>query len=249
MEQTETGFDSDLSELEYETVSSLRKELMRKYEASDVTVGEFRGDLAELAERYVSTYQGTFEFVQDLVISQRKYGYLTPGQAKGALNCIVAEYNRYIERRRAQESEETFEVDLTSVKWRIPDGKFTLVRGGEANKTYKIKTLDQDHCDRYQKPTGTRMMMFLSGPDNQSDYSLCAWVMPNGKLVPRGEYKEGTPLMIGAQMLLDMDRSGALATAKAFALWSNRCAICGAELTDATSIEMGIGPICRSKFF
>lgn len=245
----ETSLDSKLDEIKYEAVAELRKQLGQKFGADDLLYGEYRGELAEIAHEYTRTYTGSFEYMQDMALALRQYGHLTPNQAKGVLNCIVAEWNRA--QARKQEKEDTlFEVQLPAKGgWVIPDGKFTLVREGEANKTYKIKTLDKDHQDRYRKPAGTRMMFFLNGPDNQSDYAFFAWVTPQGNLTPRGEYQHGTPLMNGARMLLDMDKSGALDTAKAFALWSNRCAICGAELTDADSIAAAMGPICRSKFF
>lgn len=241
--------DSNLDEMQYSAVRLLRGQLGRKFEIEDLLHGEYREELTDIAEKYVETYRGTFEFVQDVARAVRKYHNLTPNQAKGLLNCIVAEWSRELERRK---TEEEFNLDLelpaTPREWEIPDGKFTLVRAGEENRTYKIKTLDQEHCDRYHKPTGTRMLMFLNGPDNLRDYALFAWVTPNGKVQPRAPFKSGTPLMNGAQFLINADRKEALRTAKAFALMSNQCAICGAELTDQDSIEMGIGPICASKF-
>ena len=38
------------------------------------------------------------------------------------------------------------------------------------------------------------------------------------------------------------------AAAKAYGARTGECSCCGRELTNAESIELGIGPICRDKF-
>lgn len=68
-------------------------------------------------------------------------------------------------------------------------------------------------------------------------------------LVPSGTAKRGS--WIYQPGLIDQLKGAKPATLKLMALYgqgTGTCGICGAELTNAESIERGIGPICASKF-
>lgn len=51
-----------------------------------------------------------------------------------------------------------------------------------------------------------------------------------------------------ARFVADLIRVDALAAAQAFAAHYTCCAVCGAELSDETSVALGLGPVCRGRF-
>lgn len=52
----------------------------------------------------------------------------------------------------------------------------------------------------------------------------------------------------GVVRLLNSDHKMSLEQAAAYGKATGRCCVCCAELTNPESIELGIGPICRTKF-
>lgn len=56
------------------------------------------------------------------------------------------------------------------------------------------------------------------------------------------EYAPGAIFRLTPAMRMDFDR------AKALTIRYGRCIVCGRKLKDATSVERGIGPVCRESF-
>lgn len=237
--------DSALTEFNYQTIVKMRDLQDRPFAAEDLVAGEHRGILEEVAETYVKTYKGTFEYVQDVALQYKQRGYLTAGQAKGILNCVVAEW-----RRRPKDAEIVQTVDaVVPDGFLIPEGKYTIVRSdAKYGHTLKIRNLSQEQTQKYGLPEGSRIISYLSGSDNLRDYTAFAFVLPNRSLRLYERFKQDTLLQQNAINLLTMNREGVLQTTEAFALKSGRCSICGAELTQEQSILWGMGPICRKKF-
>ena len=69
-------------------------------------------------------------------------------------------------------------------------------------------------------------------------------VYGNGKIYKKGEEIK-TDAAIGAAWILSKVEAGADLTAKAHFYHLGKCLVCGRTLTDATSIQIGIGPKCR----
>lgn len=245
--------DSDLSWKEYITVAHIQKQNDRKFIEEDLLYGEDRAILIDAAETYAKTYRGKFEFMLDMRAYMLRKGYLSPGMAKGTLNCIVAEWRRVNEtlesRERARELAKTDHPAGPKNEFRIPEGKYTVVRPNGEYHTLQIRDLSERQLEKYDKVAGTRIISYLNGPDNTSDYKAFGWIWPDGSLQVWGRFKNDSSLVEDANSLLSMNRDGVLNTTEAYALKSGRCSQCGRELTVEESIQYGMGPVCRGRFF
>lgn len=243
---TDLKFDSDLTIREYIAVGQIKGELGRKFEESDLFYHDEREFLTETAEGYANTYQGTFEFMVDMRTNFRRKGMLSPGMAKGVLNCIAAEWGRHQrlleQRERARETAKT-DHPVVQTDFTLPSGTYTLVKGSE-HRTFKIKDIE---VERYDKPEGTRMLAFMSGPDNERSFAGFAWIWPDGGLQIWGRFRNDSDLARDAETLMGIDKEGARGAMEAYAIASGRCSICGQKLTVPASLHRGIGPICAEN--
>lgn len=117
----------------------------------------------------------------------------------------------------------------------LPQGYFTVVLEGEGHRTFRVKD-----ASAQSKLHGKRIISFLAGPDNTSDYNGFGFVTASGVQV-WSRFKTQSVLTDAVDILLgDVE-----AAQKGYAMASGNCYICGRLLTDPTSIELGIGPKCR----
>lgn len=235
----ETQFESALELRQYEGVVELRKENARPFEPVDLLTGDYREELMEIAETYLSTYTGKFGFVQDVALDLRRKGVISANQAKGVLNCVVSEWNR----RPKEESK--LVVENT---WTLPDGRYTLVRENGTHRTLKIRK--RGNWFERGLPEGTRTISFLSGPDNTTNYNGFGDVLPNGEVRFWNRFRDDSILAEDTRMFLSMTKKDAIqATNNNVTIMKmTTCAICGRDLTNPSSISRGIGPECIKKF-
>lgn len=95
-------------------------------------------------------------------------------------------------------------------------------------------------------------LVFSSAPPTGKNPG-CVYVKVNGeyqgKISQEGRYYASQDaLKTVATQVADIGRDP-LAAAIAHGRKTGQCACCGKELTNAESIDLGIGPICREKFF
>lgn len=121
----------------------------------------------------------------------------------------------------------------------IGKGYFT-VTDDEGHRTFRVSP-DQKWCD------GKTTISVLAGPSNEFSYKGCGFVTDTGVQL-WAKYRSDSRMASLIERLV-ADAAGALQLtlemAKQHVLTSENCFVCGRLLTDPTSIEMGIGPICR----
>jgi hypothetical protein len=124
----------------------------------------------------------------------------------------------------------------------IEDGRYTIEFAGGDYRTLRV------HTNTTQGSTffGKRVVSFLSGPDNGSDYTGCAFLGDDGKAHLWKRFHDDGRLAEAVRVLEDPAKAAALGLA--YALKSNNCWKCGRELTVPASITRGLGPICADKF-
>ncbi len=122
----------------------------------------------------------------------------------------------------------------------IGKGYFT-VTDDEGHRTFRV-TPDQKWCD------GKTTISVLAGPSNEFSYNGVGFVTNTGVQM-WAKYRSDSRMASLIERLV-ADAAGALQLtlemAKQHVLTSENCFVCGRLLTDPTSIEMGIGPICRA---
>lgn len=128
------------------------------------------------------------------------------------------------------------------VKPRLFPGRYTIVLNDKGDyRTLRIK----DCPAKFNKPDGTQIAEYLRGPDNGSDYTGFAFVLPNGMYSLWGSYK-GDGLTPNALRVL-LDDADPIRFGEAYALKSGTCFHCGRDLTVPDSVKRGLGPICAAK--
>jgi Family of unknown function (DUF6011) len=157
---------------------------------------------------------------------------LSERQMAAAKNC-VAKYNAS-KQAAAQREEQAVSVDISAVERMLSNGKRTLqnpkVRLLGANDQVFVLSL----APAYGKNAGA--IYVKSGEDYLGKIF-------GGKFIRAG----------ACSMLQESDLVAACCrpeeSAVAYGRAYGNCSCCGRELTNALSIELGIGPICREKFF
>lgn len=126
-------------------------------------------------------------------------------------------------------------LDLSAVV----TGTFTLVREDGTWLTVRVQE-PRLKADR----DGRRFVAYLSGTDNESDYTRFATIAPDGlasiwaRFADRDDYRSALAHLAG------LDADGQRGGMYQYALESGCCARCGRTLTVPASIANGIGPEC-----
>jgi hypothetical protein len=136
----------------------------------------------------------------------------------------------------------------------ILNGFFTL-RNEETgeHRTFRVRT----QAEKAKFAPGSRVIGLLTGPDNEADYTGFGFVI-NGDRVAvwksRRGHGDGWALWSKWEKLAHMfttlvlgRKSPHFDAAKYSVKLAKRCLRCNRPLTDPISIDLGIGPVCRTK--
>jgi hypothetical protein len=190
-----------------------------------------------VAETFVRNYKGRFDFLIDLQLSLHERGFLSVPQQRGALNCYLADWKR----RRKQKAEVTInldEVNVAQVEKFLHDGIYTVIFNEDEDDYVTIKIGPSWMQDA---PEGEQVAMYLTGPDNESDYQGFAFI--RGKWFNMWKrFQMNERLQEALNILMNSDDP--IQYGAAYALKSNRCWRCNHVLTVPASISRGLGPIC-----
>jgi hypothetical protein len=206
-----------------------RKGLGRKFEVADV-VANYK-ILHQAAVDYLHEYGGDFEFLLQMQEELEKSDKLSAGQVKGVLNCLAADRNYKVD-ETPSEGTPYIGDELVPV---VPNGTYTVV-DNDSRTTIRVKD-----CKFGDFPPGTQVAEFLSGPDNEADYTGFAFVQ--GSVVKIWTRYKGSEKLKRAMDILM--RPGKYKEAgEQYAIKSNRCWRCNRKLTVPTSVHRGLGPEC-----
>lgn len=209
--------------------------LGRKFEPTDI---QEDAQLGALAAAFVSSFEETGaktdDFMSSLQYALQKYGSITAGQAKGALNVAVANA-RYAARSQQTEPEEAADVR------RIPNGSYTIVLEDDTHVTLDIR--DDFRAKRDSRHAGKQMVSYLYGPDNTHDFKGFAFL--NGSTAHCWKSFSGDNRISEALLtLVNCDQEALWAGRLAYAMASGSCSRCHRKLTVPASVYRGLGPEC-----
>lgn len=124
----------------------------------------------------------------------------------------------------------------------IKDGYYTiLLKDGDNDDGYvtiRVKSITDG-----SKFNGKRIVSFLSGPDNENDYTGFAFLYKEQSIVIWSRFRNNERLGRAIHGLV-LNHLGAGET---YALKSGRCCICGRTLTVPASLYRGMGPVCAGR--
>lgn len=134
----------------------------------------------------------------------------------------------------------------TPVVPQCKNGTYTIV----LDETGDYRTIKlSDVPESYGKPQGTQIASFLSGSDNETNYTGFAFVTGTQFIIWKSLLaKSAIPLRKALTILLSAERETQIDMGHAYAIESNKCFICGRTLTVPTSLHRGMGPICAEKY-
>ncbi len=128
------------------------------------------------------------------------------------------------------------EIQRPIGKAKLNDGIYTVVMPDGQRKTIRVRT----------KVGGTfggrTILAYLSGSDNEKDYTGFAFLSEDGTRVFMWRRFENSGLLPFANVLLQNPEEAGMA----YALESGRCYRCGRKLTVPASIHRGLGPDCAA---
>lgn len=108
--------------------------------------------------------------------------------------------------------------------------------------TYEIR----GKADKNDPDKRVYFVHYLAGPDNQNDYMYLGTIFDSDskrvQLTKKSRVRPEAPVYRALSYALQHPTSEHLQV-----LHSGACGRCGRELTDPTSVQTGIGPICRGK--
>jgi hypothetical protein len=226
--------------------------------------------LRTAAEWYARYYTGNFEYMVSMHGNLRRWGKLTPAQCAGVINCLMAEY-RYQAKRAEQQAkleakpnyphpitpEELLPANLptvaspvipnqqpTKVSPLCPDGYYTVVLNEKGDyRTLRLRTIKPD--DLGTKPIGTQIASYLSGADNETNYTRFAFIFGD-RVGIFANHKADTTSAKALDTLLKLNSDDRADCGQAYALESGNCWRCGRKLTVPASISRGLGPDCAA---
>jgi hypothetical protein len=127
-------------------------------------------------------------------------------------------------------------------------GRYTVVMGAH-ERTIKFEQMKAGHY----------IISYLMGPDNTQDFIKCGVLETDGSLrLWHRWYRKGTKVnpkdadrnyvRQAIEYLCGLSKDEQLAAGEMYALKSGSCFICGRDLTVASSISAGIGPVCAKRW-
>jgi len=220
--------------------------LGRKFEASDMTP-----ELRQAAHLYAATYEGDFDYMvgmRDETASGRMF--LTDGQSKGVLNCLMADAKRRLEQRGpkvvvvAGAARERDHQPAPSHRFLtdLPDGRYRVTLENDESIALYIKLAGSE-----SKLAGSRVISTRSGGD---DWMGVAHITSNGEFrLWRSAQSTLRARVDAAVKVLDQAKTQDewLVAGLAFAREGSQCFICGRDLDTPESLTAGYGPTCAEK--
>lgn len=214
------------------------KALDRKFEASDMSPL-----LRQAARMYAASYEGDFGYMVEMRAAVAGNGaFLSDGQAKGVLNCLMADARRRLSAKPAAPVAAP-EVTSPPVLLQVPDGRFRVTLVDGSHLAIRIEKVAKDS----KLPQGTRV---ISTRINGDDWMGMASVSPEGAFrlwnACRGELRDRVS---NAVDILDSaeTQDGWLIAGLAFAQEGAQCFFCGRDLDTPESLMVGYGPKCADK--
>jgi hypothetical protein len=120
----------------------------------------------------------------------------------------------------------------------VPNGTYTLVFDGD-RRTLRLRSADWAK----DLPPGSQVAEFLSGPDNEADFTGFAFIVKNQPRVWK-RFREDQLIVTALHALLQLDDENVKEAGYRYALESSRCYRCNRTLTVPASIHRGLGPVC-----
>jgi hypothetical protein len=211
--------------------------LGRKFEAADMSPA-----LRQAARAYAASYAGDFAYMVEMRDTVAVGGgFLSDGQSKGVLNCLMADARRRLADRKPAAAAKAPEAPARVYLSVVPDGRYRVTQADGSHIALRLNEAGKD-----SKLNGSRIVSVRAGEDWMgvahitAEGALKTWRSLAGDLKPR---------VLAAIETLDSaeQADGWLIAGLAFAQEGSQCFFCGRDLDTPESLAMGYGPVCADK--
>lgn len=196
-----------------------------RFTAEDVDAVLLRG-----ATQYARLYAGSFDFMREMHAKALR-SWLTMGQAKGVLNCMMAEVRR---ERAAAEPRET--VDFTGLR-----ALFT--RAGANLRAPRITLMLDDNAITVKLMTRGAHLGSINISSGTFEYGT--WY---GRVEMNGELMASRHMNPAVRQLIQELSENPVAAAQRYAHLTGNCCFCNRQLDDERSTSAGYGPVCAGHY-
>jgi hypothetical protein len=194
---------------------------------------------AKHSSRRPNTYKGTCRLCGAEVPARE--GFLD-GRSRDGWQIIHAECPPAQQSLPVEEPADAPVSPRATSPWRdIIGGTYTVVFEDDSYRTIKVEERPEDPTPFWEGKT--HVLSYLSGRDNESDYTGFGHVATDGTVRIWRRHRDNTSLAEAVKVLAGDPE----AAAKAYALKSSKCFHCGHKLTVEESIRRGMGPDCAAK--
>lgn len=213
-----------------------------------------RVDTADDFGRWLLGYNGPSTFLRSLSEQANRRGWLTINQFdkaddafEAAFEAVQNDYAAIVARAAvkvdaiaaAKNYAPVAEVAEPAPAATIPNGYYTVAFPDGSHVTFRVK----DGFAPEHKAAGTKVIGYLAGPDNSSDYVGFGFLNA-GKLAVWSKFRGKLARQEAAYKVLIENAAGA---GEAYALKSSHCFRCNRLLTVPASLHRGLGPECAGK--
>lgn len=187
------------------------------------------------ASDYAANYIGGFSYMLDMAAQVLRPRGLSTAQARGTLNCLLAQVRREVAQAAdAQAEKETFKDGGEPIK----DGTYTVVADDGDYVTLRIRS--QGEASKF---AGKQIAEFLNGPENSSDFMGFAFIQGRRPMIWK-RFQDDSRISKALRALVSTSEAELKELGYQYALRSSRCYRCGHVLTVPASIHRGLGPVC-----
>lgn len=137
------------------------------------------------------------------------------------------------------------DVTPTVVTNQVPNGTYTVVLNDQGD----YRTICLIDCpEHFNKPAGTQIAQYLSGSDNERNYTGFAFVSPHYFTIwSKFRKLNNGAAQLNAALVKLLQSENPFEYGQAYAMRSGKCFVCRRKLTTPDSIASGIGPICAAN--
>ena len=216
-----------------ERAKAKRSAANRKEKKADDQLAAFESEHPDIAAWWKDS---TFPFAVSLRESARKFGRLTSGQLAAAYKCVV----KFSEARKAREAAEATpkpSVDASFIINAFERAMANKVRTPHLRLVGEDTRLDFSRASDKGKNPGA---IYVKSISDEGKYL--------GKIAG-GVFSKARDCSESEERAVIAACSDPEQAAIAFGRRFGACSVCGRELNNGESVDLGIGPICRQKFF
>jgi hypothetical protein len=186
----------------------------------------------------------SFDFAAQMHAAVQRWGNLTPGQLGAVRKCMASDLDREMRRQQAAEERKAAEAAAPTVAAapleKVEQAFANALAKGVRTPKLRLDTFVLSPAKASSKNAGA---IYVTSKERTGEDGRGAYL---GKIIG-GRFLKVRECSPDEEQRIVAAASDPEKAAVAYGQRFGACSVCGRELTDSTSIDRGIGPICASR--